>query len=559
MKRRIGKSIKSIEGPEQIIEILLENRGINTKKGREEFFDPPKPEEISVKEVGISDSQLQKAVSRIEEAIKNKEKIIVYGDYDVDGICAAGILWETLHFLGAHALPYLPDRFSEGYGLNVDAIKKLKDEDSDLGLIITVDHGITAHEKVDFAKGIGVDVIITDHHEPGKTLPAAYAIIHTTKISGSAVAWILSRELIKNWKLEIGNWKFIDDHLGLAALGTIADVLPLLGPNRSIVKHGLGILRKTTRPGIDALCREAGVKQEEIDTFHIGFILAPRLNSMGRIEHAISSLRLLCTRSRGRAEELAFRLGRTNKTRQEKTEEASLHINENFAKAWNNGSLPKLLFVHHESYEEGVVGIVAGRLVERYHRPAIVISQGEEFSKASARSISGVNIIEIIREAGEEFFVSVGGHPMAAGFTTKTKDLVHLGQRFKEVSDKIEDGAFIKKTRVDCEIDFSAISGELYQELARFAPFGLGNPEPVFLTKGVTVHHARLVGRDQKHLKLTLRENKNQLEGIAFRMGELYQKLSSDRPVDIVYSVEENDWNGNTRLQLKVKDISGYD
>ncbi len=551
---------------EEVVDVLLDNRGIKTKKGKEEFFNPAKPEEISVRGVGISESQLQKAVLKIKEAIKKKEKIVVYGDYDVDGICAAGILWETLHFLGAHALPYLPDRFSEGYGLNTDAIKKLKDEDSDLGLIITVDHGITAHKKVDFAKEIGVDIIITDHHEPGKTLPPAYAVIHTTKVSGSGVAWFLSRELLRTSHLPPPTSGLISDHLALAALGTIADVLPLLGPNRSIVKYGLEVLRKTRRPGIEALCREAGVKQEEIDTFHIGFILGPRLNSMGRIEHAISSLRLLCTRSRGRAEELAFRLGRTNKIRQEKTEEAFLHINENFASEWNNGNLPKLLFVHHESYEEGVVGIVAGRLVEKYHRPAIVISRGEEFSKASARSISGINIIEVIREAGEEFFVSVGGHPMAAGFTAKTRNLLRLGKRLKEVSDNIDERAFIKNTRVDCEIDFSVISNGLYEELAPFAPFGLGTPQPTFLTRNVHVDNVRLVGHDNGHLKLVLSQQSTygtitplSYEAIGFRMADKHTGLSPDKKIDIVYSIEEDKWRGNKKIQLKVRDISGYD
>lgn len=548
---------------EEVVDILLKNRELTTPRKREEFFKPQHPEEITVRELGISKTELQKAIKRIKKAIKNKEKIIVYGDYDVDGIAACAILWETLHFLGARALPYIPDRFSEGYGLNKERIRKLKEEDPELALIITVDHGIVAHEKVDLAKSLGVDVIVTDHHEPGNPPaggPKAHAVVHTTKVSGSAVAWILSRE-IRNTQDARGN--FPDDHLGLVALGTIADVLPLLEFNRSFAVHGLRVLRKTDRVGIKALCREAGVEQKEIGTFHIGFILAPRLNAMGRVEHALDSLRLLCTRSRGKASDLALKLGKTNRLRQEKTETSVNHVNESFATLWSNGNLPKLLFVHHESYEEGIIGIVAGRLVEQYYRPAIVVSRGEEMSRASARSIRGVNIIDTIRQAGEgvlpagrQVFVSVGGHPMAAGFTVKTENLELLAQKLAEITDGgITEEVLLRTVRIDCELSFKLISLELYQKIFQFSPFGYGNLQPSFVSKRVTVEDARLVGRDKSHLKLKLNQNGVALEAIGFRMGDRYNMLSRERLIDIVYSVEEDTWNGNHKVQLKIKDV----
>lgn len=551
---------------DKIIATLLKNRGIKTAKQKKEFFNPPRPEKVSARSLGINDSQLKKAVKRIKEAIKKKEKVIVYGDYDVDGICATAILWETLDALGADAMPYIPSRFTEGYGLNIESIKKLKEDDPKLGLIITVDHGIVAYEKVDFANEIGVDVIIVDHHEPGVTRPRAYAVVHTQKICGSAVAWVVARGLDKWTNRQIENRQkptyplihsstYLTDHLGLVALGTVADVLPLTGINRSFVVHGLEVLRKTTRPGIRALCGEASIEQSEIDTFHINFILAPRLNAMGRVEHALDSLRLLCTRDKTRAEELAAKLGRTNRLRQEKTDYAVNHVNEKFAPAWANGSLPKLIFVHHESYEEGIIGIVAGRLVDQYHRPSIVVSQGQEFSKASARSIRGINIIETIRKAGGKLLVNAGGHPMAAGFTVETESLEILSKRLSKLAEReIKDEVLVKNTRVDCELSFSEISEEFYNELVKFAPFGHGNPEPTFLTRGVIVQDARLVGKDKSHLKLVLAQSST-LDAIGFRMGEIYPSLSQDLPVDIVYSIKVDEWDGNRKLQLGLKEL----
>lgn len=544
------KSTTSIKSPEKIVKILLENRGIKTKREKEEFFNPRHPQEFVPKELGINPQQLNLAVSRIKQAIKSKEKIIIYGDYDVDGICATAVLWETLYSLGANALPYIPDRFSEGYGLNEESIKKLKQDDPNLGLIITVDHGIVAHKKVDFAKTLGLDIIITDHHEPGKTKPDAYAVVHTTKISGSAVAWTIAQQILKNGKF---------GHISLVALGTVADVLPIVGINRSFVICGLKELRITDRPGIKAICEEASIKQDEIDTYHIGFIIGPRLNAAGRIEHAIDSLRLLCVKKTAQARELALKLERVNRLRREKTDIVVQHIEENFSLIWKDKGIPKLLFVEHESYEEGIIGVVAGKLVEKYYRPAIVVAKGNKFSKASARSVSGVNIIEMIKEAGEKFFIGVGGHKMAAGFTIRTEQIKVLKERLFAISEEtIKDADLIRKARVDCDLDFSDLSEFLYRELQKFTPYGFGNPEPAFSTKGVAVEGARLVGKDNTHLKLRLVKG-TRFDAIGFGMGEWYTKISPEKQVDVIYSVVMDTWNGNKRLQLKIKNIQIHD
>jgi len=548
---------------EDIVRILLENRGIKTKKQKEEFFNPPDLEKLTSKDFGVDQNQLNKAVKRIKQAIEKDEKIIVYGDYDVDGISAAAILWETLNSLGAKVMPYIPSRFTEGYGLSETGIKNLKLEIENCKprfyrgkLLITVDNGITAYEGLKFAKQQGLDVIVTDHHQPGDKQPAALAIIHSTQISGSAVAWILAREVIKNLKFKIKNYS--RDHLGLVALGTIADILPLVGINRGLVVHGLKVLRNSSRLGIRALCASAAVSQDSLDTYNIGFILGPRLNAMGRVDHAMESLRLLCTRNPQKASELARKLESANHLRQEKTEAVVSHVESIHADpAWSDGNIPKLLYVYHASYEEGVIGIAAGRLVDKYHRPAIVLSIGEEYSKASARSISGVNILELLKKAGDGIFKSVGGHPMAAGFTIKTQDVELLGQRLNEISElEISDEVLIKNVRIDCEINLLDATEALLSQIIKFAPFGFGNPEPAFETKGVNVLEMRLLGKEKNHLKMLVEKDGVTFTAIGFRMGEWYANLSPDLSVNIVYAVEENVWNGNKSLQLKLKSIT---
>lgn len=532
----------------EIIDIILQKRGI-AKEQKDEFFTPPNPENLSVEKVGINKDEVEKSVKRIRKAIKNKEKIIIFGDYDVDGVCASAILWESLYALGANVLPHIPSRFTEGYGLKTESLEALKKEHPDTGLIITVDNGITAKTSVEFAKSLGLDVIITDHHQPGEAIPKAHSIIHTTSISGSSIAYFLARSL-----------GFIaPDHLGLATLGTVADVLPLTSFNRSIVAHGLGILRETKRPGIVALCNDSGVKQEEIGTFHIGFIIGPRLNSAGRIEHAMDSLRLLCTRNFVRAAGLAEKLGMTNRVRQEKTQNIVDYIEANFAPSWKN-NLPKLLFVHDPSFDEGVVGIVAGRLVEKYARPSIVVSQQEKFSKGSARSILGVNIIETIKKLDPGLFESAGGHPMAAGFTIRTKNLKTVHKNLLDITEKeITDDQLVKNLNFDCELAFENITEELERAIRKFEPFGFGNRDPLFLTHNVFVKAAKRVGKHSEHLKLLLGQENNgktfDISAIGFQMGEIYPKLSPRQPVQIVYSIEQDHWNDASSLQLKLKDV----
>lgn len=545
----------------KLIELLLENRGITSKKDKENFLNP-KLEEVTPEFVGIDAKHLKKAVGRIKQAVKDKEQIVVYGDYDVDGITGTAILWETLHKMRASVVPYIPHRIDEGYGLSKIGISNIKLQISNVKLIITVDNGIVAKEAVAFAKEQGIEVIITDHHTIDKEIPDAYAVVHTTKLCGAGVAWLLSKELKADdsrqstgSRMNSGMTALEDEdiHLELATLGTVADLVPLTGANRAIVKHGLTTLCRTRRPGLKALYKQAGLDKDVYGVYEIGYIIGPRLNAAGRIESAMDSLRLICTKDPARADMLAEKLETTNKERQMILKQTTEHAVSGIMK--QEASIKKLLIIAHEEYKEGVIGLVAGRLVEKFYRPSIVISKGEKHSKASARSISGFNIIEFLRSQ-PDYFVNVGGHPMAAGFTIETEKLLLFQKHLEELAEQLLDDAVLTRfLTIDCELPFSAINRTMYNEIQALAPFGMGNPEPVFATKDVTVVDKRILGREANHLKLFVRQGNTSFEAIAFGMAEQAEDIHIGSTIDLAYVIDENTWNGTTKMQLKVKDI----
>lgn len=551
---------------EEIVEILLANRGLRTKKEVDNFLNPLSPLDLSLKELGISKIQLDKAARRIKKAIKNSEEMIVWGDYDADGLCGTAILWETIYALGGKVMPYIPDRVTEGYGLNKQAIK-LKMKNEKFKILLTVDHGITAHEKIDYAKKLGLDVIVTDHHQLSRTKPKAYAIVHSTKICGATVAWLLAKELCKG--SEVQRFRS-SEYLDLVAIGTIADLMPLLGPNRSFVKFGLEKLNKTQRIGLLALLKEAGLQGREIGSYEVGWILGPRLNASGRIEDAMDSLRLLCTSDRKRAKDLAEKSDRINKERKNLLEKTLAHAEGQVL--YQDPSLKNsLIFLSDESYHEGVIGLVAGRLVEKFYRPAVVVAQGKKYSKASARSIKGFDIIKAIRQC-DQYLVDAGGHPLAAGFTVETKRLEGVTRKLAKIADQQLDEKKLTKTlKIDCELGLSELSFKLHEAIQKMTPFGVGNPEPVFASLGLRPLNFRLVGKNQDHLKLLLDDPKTlklektgaeaglvyqpPLDGIGFGLKEVYNKLSKDKLIDVAYSLTLDEWGGHKRLQLKIKDI----
>lgn len=529
-----------------IVDAILSNRNITTDEQKDAFFNPPDPLSLSPESAHIDSKKLAKAIKRLNQAIADKQPILIYGDYDADGMTATAILWEALMAAGAKAVPFIPNRELHGYGLSVkglvDALKPFGDA-TQQPLVITVDNGIVAHEAADFLKEKGFELIITDHHQLSDTLPQCAHLIHSTHISGSGVAWFVAKEL------SVDSAK---NSLELAAIGTVTDLLPLTGVNRALVKHGLKHLSHTHRPGLKALFSEAGITSfENLDTYHIGYIIGPRLNAMGRLEDPMDSLRLLCTRSEPKAQKLAQTLGDTNKARQDITLDFIT-----LAEELVTDPTSPLLIVSHEAFHEGVIGLVAGRLSEKYHRPSIVIARGIEISKASARSVPGINIIDLIRTQ-ESFLINAGGHPGAAGFSLETAKVELFSAAMNtHARDTIKPEQLEKSLDVDCQINLSDVDWMLYEALEPLKPFGMQNPEPVFSVSNVKVIAARIVGRENTHLSLKLQDHGGKYySAIGFGLARLVEDPNKLDRADLAFVLSRNDFNGSSSLQLRLKDI----
>ncbi len=546
-------------GNDEIISIILKNRGIKTKKQLEEFLHPDLSQ-ITRKILGIKNSGLLKALKRIKTALKNSESIVVYTDYDVDGLSSGALLWECLFTFGAHVMPYVPNRLEEGYGLSEKGILEVKKK-YHASLIITVDHGISAGSKIAFAKSLGIDVIVIDHHvKPDKT-PDIDILVHTTMICAAALVWYFCEELTnflkKSSDLQNGKFSHVEN-LDLVALATVCDLIPLIGVNRIFVKLGLEQLRKSTRVGLNTLISHAGIIKEEIDVYDLGHIIGPRINAIGRLTHAIDALRLLCTRDKIRALGLSEKLYNLNKKRQIMTEEAVIVAKNMADKKTGLPAQAGIIFISHESFQIGIIGLIAGRLTQDYNLPSIVIARGEKISKASARSVKGIDIIAIIRKF-EDILIDVGGHPQAAGFTVETSKIGLLESRlttFFQNENVIKSSE--KNILIDMILNMPDITGDLYAKLLELEPFGNGNPEPVFFSKNIAVAGYNLVGRERNHLKMKLKISGTQhdlMEAIGFKMREIADKLTSGSQIDIIYSLDENTWNSKTHLQLRLKDV----
>lgn len=532
----------TFESEEDVISELLKIRKI-TKSIREEFFSPD-IRKLTLRSVGIDEKEFLKFSKRMHTAIKSNEEVVIFGDYDVDGICASAILWETLYTKSKNIKPYIPSRIEEGYGLSIKGIDKVVTQYPELKLIITVDNGIVANDAVEYANTKGIDVIITDHHAKGTITPNAFCTIHTTELCGAGIAWLLAKEL--GWLGEE-----VYEKLELASLATIADLVPLNKWNRAIVVHGLKILRRTKRPGLIELLAGANLEKQNIDVYAIGHVIGPRLNASGRITHAIDSLRLICTNDFQKAKILASTLQHTNKDRQTMTEEAVLHASLSVE---GNTDGKKVLVVSDASYAQGVIGLIASKLVEKYYIPSIAISISDDVSKGSARSINGVNIIELLRSVSDTL-MEAGGHPMAAGFSIKTKDIKKFEKAISQKADAFDNEIFERKLSIDLPLDFSLMSFSLCEKISLLSPFGMGNREPLFLSENVTVEEVKLIGSDKRHLKLKLHQGKGKiLDAVGFGMAENMPLVRGDI-LDIVYTFDKNVWNGRESLQLKLRDF----
>lgn len=521
--------------PKDIIKSLLKNRNITNVQ---EFFDPPLPESFSLHDVGIDELQVKKAIKRINLAKGDDECVVIYGDYDVDGTCATSLLWHTLNKLKLKVFPFIPDRFTEGYGMSQMGIDKIVAQYPKTSLIIAVDNGIVAHEAISYAEEKGIDVIVCDHHEKNGE-NKAFSIIHTTQLCGTAVAWFLCKELGEKSGLD------------LVSIATVSDQMKLLGINRSLVYHGLKTLRKTTNVGLLALCDAAGILASKIGTYEIGFVLGPRINAAGRISNALDIVRLLCTNNRQKAQNIAFELNSLNIKRQgilkETIDLARLQIDHS----------QKFIIVSGE-FHEGVIGLAAGRIVEETGKPTLVLSRNEEGFKGSARSVSGFHVTDALNRFSN-LLKSVGGHEMAAGLTILNENLDEFLKAFSDYTNKeITDELLKRKLTVDCEISLTETTEQLCDTISKMEPFGLGNPRPMFVSENLVVKNLKIMGQKKEHLKLTLSSEGCDRDALIFNAGDSISNFSKGQKVSVVYSIDKNVWNDRTNVQLMLKDYIIY-
>lgn len=540
-----------LAGYPPVIAQLLFNRGYATAEAARIFLageraQPDDPFQLT---------GLRETVERIRRALARRETIAIYGDYDADGVTATALLVQTLSALGADVRPYIPHREDEGYGLNHEALRSLKADG--VGLVITVDCGIRSLEEAETARTIGLDLIITDHHTPGDQTPRALAVINQKQVGdfypdknlcGVGLAFKLAQGLLRG---QPNPPLSASDVLDLVALGTVADLVPLTGENRWLVRNGLKIINKPRREGLKSLIEVARLKPGSIDAGNLGFALGPRLNAAGRLDSALAAYELLTTPDLFRATQLAQQLEAQNRERQALTRETQARAREIALAARPEAYL---LFAAHPDFRPGIVGLAAARLTEEFYRPAVVAQRNPDFTRGSARSIKDFHITQAFDQC-RDLLVRHGGHAAAAGFTAHSRHTDELAERLNAIAERELAGSDLRPTlRVDAETPLSEVTGELARALQDFEPCGYGNPTPVLMTRGLKVTAERPVGADNQHLKLTLTDGRVTCDAIAFQQGHWYGQLPVF--VDVAYALELNEWNGEQRLQLNVKDLS---
>ena len=536
-----------------ILKQILFNRGLGSYEEAKLFLE--------AKPVSNNDPfqlfGMQATVERIQYALDHQEPIVIYGDYDVDGVTATALLVQALEGLGANVRGYIPNRFDEGYGLNKDALDSLQADG--VKLVITVDCGIRSPNEALHARTIGLDLIISDHHHPdGLNLPPAFAVINPKQhgdpypdkdLAGVGIAYKIAEALVSSQPAMVSLQ--LNDLLDLVALGTVADLAPLVGENRSLVRKGLKQIRATKRQGLYSLAGVAQMKIDKTTAGQIGFMLGPRLNASGRLESALASLELLTTPDVMRAGQLALQLDGQNRQRQAITKTMQQQADEI---AMSEDPEAFLLFAAHEDFNPGVVGLAASRLTELYYRPAIVAAKSAEETRGSCRSIPEFHITDAL-DLCKDLLVRHGGHAAAAGFTVKNENLPALVTRLKSIAEDQLSGRDLRQTlSADMVVQLSQLNFEVLNYLAYLEPTGYGNPDAVFVSRNVKVKAARTVGAENRHLKLSLEDERGAtVDSIGFRMGHLQPSLPPR--VDVMYHFEMNEYNGRKSLQLNLKDV----
>ncbi len=533
-----------------LVNQLLFNRGITDPASAESFLavGPDLRHDPST----LADMGL--AVARVRQALASGEKVAVYGDFDADGICGTAVLVDGLTRLGGRMVSYFPHRVQEGYGLNTDSIDTLQAEG--VSLIITVDCGISNYDEVAHARGHGLDVIVTDHHNVMSRLPPALAVVNAkrsdssypfTQLAGVGVAYKLLQAVCR----ELQNEQGLDETLDLVAIGTVADKVPLLDENRYLVQKGLQVLRRTRRPGLQAMIETSRLQPKYVDTEAISWTIAPRLNAPGRLDHAITTYRLIMSASPEEGRQLAQQLEEKNQQRQKLTEEFLAKAKEQLSAA---GTARPILVVGGEDYPSGIAGLIAGRLAEEFYRPAIVYEIKESSASGSARSIPEFDVVGALSQC-RDLLQRFGGHPSAAGFALSRDNLEAFGDRLLEIAGRELAGVDLRPhLNIDAAVPLSTVGGKTFRQLERFAPFGQENPVPVFLSRRVAVVDYHPIGASSQHLRLRLRDGRISWKAIAFDLGAMAGEIAPE--IDIVYNLVLDRWNGEETLGLNILDFA---
>ena len=534
--------------PPPLVPVLL-GRGIDTSEKLQLFLHPPH----NLPYDPLRLAGMDRAVQRLYRAVEQKETVGVFGDFDVDGVTGTAIIVEGLRDFGVPVIPYLPHRVNEGHGLSNAAVEQLSKQGA--SLIVTVDCGVTSVDEVSRARQLGTEVIITDHHTPRTALPEAAAIINP-KIAGNSYPYLHLSGAGLAFKLIQGLCQFYGQPwssslLEVAAMGTIADLVPLTDENRYLVREGLVRLAETKRPGLLALYRNGRIEPKSINAETVGYQIGPRLNSAGRMGHAGDSLALLTTDSEAEAEALADKLEAFNLERRELSEQSYQAAVGQLSKI---KTLPAILIVEHPCFTPGIAGLVAGRLLDTYHRPAIALAAGEGDSlKASARSLPEFNIVEALSQC-EDLFEQYGGHAQAAGFTLRRSNLPSLVERMTTLAeDALGEEDLEAATPVDAEVQLPDLNDEVLAWLSDLEPWGVGNPAPTFFSRGVHVVESRHMGNRGQHLRLRVRQGNSEWKALAFNLGGKW--VQGTQLLDLVYTINKDYWRGEESHVLHLADF----
>ncbi len=540
--------------PNIMAQILL-RRGVTDLATARKFFNPT----IDQLYDPFLLKDMSDAVERLRRAVLSDEEILIYGDYDVDGITSVSFLYLLLKELGARVSYYIPDRQVEGYGLSEQGIQEAVSRQ--VNLIVTVDCGITGHTEIDAAQKLGIDVIVTDHHEPGPTIPNAVAVVDPKRrdcdypfkqLAGVGVAYKLAQGLLQR----LGIDKSILEHLvELVAIGTSADIVPLIDENRIFVKAGLEALNNSENVGLRALMRAAGLNGREIGTGQIVFIIAPRINAVGRMGDAERAVKLLTTDDEKEADLIATILERENQHRKNVDEDAFREAVVQ-ADGFFQPNSSNAIILHKDGWHTGVIGIVASRVVEKYYRPTILISVEDGVGKGSARSIPGFDLYEALKQC-EDLFIGFGGHKYAAGLTIQAENIETFKERFQIIAaQSLKYENLVPKLNIEAELHLHTIDEKFIKLLKKFAPFGPQNMRPVFISRKLeVVGSPTIVGKN--HLKFRVRQQDSKVfDVIAFNMGDLLYRLTpGEANLDMAYVIEENVFMGRRSIQLRAKDL----